>query len=288
MISPVLFASLLSTFLDAPRLSFNNFINSLNDYDQNIVSCSKIENYDELYDGLYNKSTTSETSNNVYKGYSNPSKSFDDFYNDYTWSLIDDYDLTCVSASRPVTIGGNYFTDGDMEAALKQINSSSSYGGCGPRAIIGILDYLARYKNYTEIMANPYSRDDRIALAVSVLNNSFTINAEHIESLKGTFMGINSYVSCINQIFENKNLQNVFCAEKNISLFGGNYDNFLNIIISNIQKGMPTTIATITPSYSGDFANHYANIYGIETWQGLHKETNELITKKFLKASMYL
>lgn len=57
------------------------------------------------------------------------------------------------------------------------------------------------------------------------------------------------------------------------------------MIVENIDKGIPVTMFTGLVSGDGDFANHYTNIYGYETWIGVGKDGTK-IEKQFIKARL--
>lgn len=57
------------------------------------------------------------------------------------------------------------------------------------------------------------------------------------------------------------------------------------MIVENIDKGIPVTMFTGLVSGDGDFAKHYTNIYGYETWIGVGKDGTK-IEKQFIKARL--
>ena len=71
-------------------------------------------------------------------------------------------------------MNGKSFPREDIEAAIKIANVSNytSYGGCGPIASMGILDYFARYLGYDEIIKEPTNSYQRQILAASVLSRT--------------------------------------------------------------------------------------------------------------------
>ena len=80
-------------------------------------------------------------------------------YQDYYWIRNEKNSSLTSSVSNyiPVEMNGKSFPREDIEAAIKIANVSNytSYGGCGPIASMGILDYFARYLGYDEIIKEP-------------------------------------------------------------------------------------------------------------------------------------
>lgn len=77
-------------------------------------------------------------------------------YSDYTW-YQDNYTSTKdVSSAIPINMQGINFPKSEIQQAIINTGVASSYGGCGPIAMMGILDYFARYLGYNEIMEDPY------------------------------------------------------------------------------------------------------------------------------------
>lgn len=46
----------------------------------------------------------------------------------------------------------------------------STYGGCGPLALIGMFDYLSRYRGYENLLPDTTKDNDRIQLATDVFS----------------------------------------------------------------------------------------------------------------------
>ena len=201
-------------------------------------------------------------------------------YPDYNWKLMVSKSTEDISGTKPIEMkNSDLFPMSDIEKAVKITGVPSSYGGCGPIALMGILDYFSRYRGYKEIMNNPYSEDDRVKMAVEVLNESNTF-----EFFGSTVMLCSSYVSAFNNLMELYGLDGVIEAEGYFNLGFDLYHNYWNIVVENVDKGIPLTFMTSGLSGEGDFGGHYTNVFGYETWVGYHKETNERVEKNFIIA----
>lgn len=76
------------------------------------------------------------------------------------------------------------FPSSDIETAVHTSGIESCYGGCGPIAMIGILDYFSRYRNYTSIMNDPTNSADRTQLAYDVFKATPTLNYQKLTPLE--------------------------------------------------------------------------------------------------------
>ncbi len=202
-------------------------------------------------------------------------------YSEYTWSKTSFKNISTISGGVPVNIkGADEYTLDELEDALESIGVYSDYGGCGPNAMIGVLDFFARYKGYNEIISDPTNSDDRVQLATEVFAEvpTFEIDANN----KLTFPW--DYANSFNNLISSYDLTNYISARYSFKLFAGQQSSYWNTIKSNIDQGLPVTLATGLFSGDGDFAKHYTNIIGYETWIGTNG--NETIQKDFILAVM--
>lgn len=65
-------------------------------------------------------------------------------YSNYTWYKDNCYSTKDVSSAIPINMQGIRFPSSDIQQAIINTGVASSYGGCGPIAMMGILDYFAR------------------------------------------------------------------------------------------------------------------------------------------------
>ena len=79
-------------------------------------------------------------------------------YSDYYW-IRDDENCALtsdVSNHIPIEMQSSYFPSSDIDKAIvvAGVEDETSYGGCGPIASLGIMDYFARYLGYDEIISD--------------------------------------------------------------------------------------------------------------------------------------
>lgn len=164
--------------------------------------------------------------------------------------------------------------EGLRQAKEENFMIETEYGGCGPIAVIGELDYLARAFGYKEIMNNPQNSNDRIALAKEVF---LTIPSMTLEPDK-TFAFPAALSAGFEQVTKKRNLS--MKANEKTSLLGGNKakEEFINIIKERIDAGIPATLCIgATNSNKGEFAGHCVTLFSYETWVGTNKETGESV-----------
>lgn len=207
-------------------------------------------------------------------------------YPGYDWVRYDDKcALTSdVSGQIPIEMQSDYFPKDDIQAAidLAGVRDKTSYGGCGPIAMMGILDYFARYLGYDEIMEDPTNSEQRIALAAEILSRA------NIIPLFGdnTFLYPTHYNDCFDIMMYNRDMLDVLNANDTFNMHGGWKSVYWNQIVENIDKGLPVTMCTGLMCGEGSFAKHYTNIYGYETWNGISNDGGEKMTKEFVKARL--
>ena len=204
-------------------------------------------------------------------------------YQDYYWIRDEKNSSLTSSVSNyiPVEMNGNSFPREDIEAAIKIANVSNytSYGGCGPIASMGILDYFARYLGYDEIIKDPTNSYQRQILAASVLSRTkFSIFGNEDNTLVWPWDNSRAF----NEFIESCGLKDIINAKDYWTLSGGEKDNYWDKIVTSINNGIPVTLFTGLVSGSGYFSEHYTNIYGYDTWVGYPNNGGDRITKKFI------
>lgn len=207
-------------------------------------------------------------------------------FSDYIWHQGDGCSTKMVSNEIPINMQGALFPKSDVLEARDNAGVRSSYGGCGPIAMMGILDYFARYLGYSEIIDDPTNSGKRIRLAQDVLETVKTWEVGAVGN-KDTLTAPGDYVSAFNKLIKNYGLENNIVANLNGSiLLGGHEDEYMAIIEEYISKGVPVTMYMGLNTGKGDFAEHYVNIYAYENWVGISKKTGERVKKSFLKARL--
>lgn len=169
----------------------------------------------------------------------------------------------------------NLFSVEDIYGGIPQEQSSRSetlkkartelginhYGGCGPIALIGQLDFLARFANYP-IISYWNTLEGQIDLARRVFYKTPTI-----ELVTGdVFTFPNAFIESAYEIMKDLNINKQFKISQ-YSFLSSKYQK-VNKIKESINKGMPVILWTLGEDM-GDFHDHYMNIYAYEEWQGI-------------------
>lgn len=240
----------------------------------------------------------------------------DKYQKSKNWRKVSSNSTLNVSGTEPLNIQRDpKFPESEILTAVKESVTKSKYGGCGPIAMIGILDYFARYRNYTSIMNNPENSADRIALAKEVFNATPTSEVSNFSVIDGnvvtteqsntiyeendgenellqilsssgdkdkeTFTWPNAFVDAFNSLVQDKyNLGKQIVAKKE-SLFSWNK---INRIKQSIDAGFPVTVYCGLYGSSA-FSDHYVNVYGYQDWEGVNKSGNA-ITNTVFKARL--
>ena len=214
------------------------------------------------------------------------------YYLSSNWHVTNKKSMKNVSGHIPVEVGGNdnlFFPDSDIQTAIETSGIASSYGGCGPIAMMGIMDYFARYENYTSIMNDPTNSNDRIRLAYEIFKNTKTSEvgfglqneqetmelADNIELFSGgnksTLTFPDDYANGFNTLMANMyHLDKQIVAKSQGWLFVSKASK-INKIKQSIDAGLPVTIYA-GQAGSGYFGNHYVNAYEYEVWEGLDRD----------------
>ncbi len=212
------------------------------------------------------------------------------YENSTNWTLIsnlskstaDTYGGNPVEAGS-VNSGSSLMYDDELAMAINLSGVVSSYGGCGPIALIGVLDYLSREVGYRSILSDPNDFHERVRLANLVLQETITYEIGPIGD-KSTFTYPGDYVDAFNTMVDNSHLGSQLTAHSH----GPNK----SLIKSTIDSGMPVTVWTLfgsttsgTENYRNYISQHYINIYGYEEYHGIDSEGNGL-TKTLYKFRM--
>lgn len=150
--------------------AYENNIDDWSDYEEYLMAQIKQSKSTlEKGKGDGNNGSVSDSISNV-ENYLN------DNFSDYHWIRDDERcALTSDVSNRiPIEMQSIYFPKEDIDRAIAAsgVENRTDYGGCGPIASLGIMDYFARYLGYDEIMDNPTDSDKRVILASEVLSNT--------------------------------------------------------------------------------------------------------------------
>ncbi|MCR5565180.1 MAG: hypothetical protein K6F59_05265 [Gammaproteobacteria bacterium] len=285
----MLMLSLLFSMKATKTIEYYNFYNSLTYEEQLVLDSYDINNYEELfnlYSSLSNEENESYNHSTAFFGARNAlEEEFGDEYDDYTWYMNIRRKTSNSSNAIPIEVCSDSFPTYIIQNALNVVDSASTYGGCGPIAMIGILDYFARYLDYDEIMENPNLNDNKLSLAVDVLRESKTYEIGWVND-KSTLMFPADYVSAFNNLMIKYGLEGVIFSSYMFKLLSGQQDEYWNKVVDSINGGFPVTLMVGIFSPKGDFDRHYSNIIGYEVWTGYHKVTGQKVVRKYLIARL--
>lgn len=279
--------SLLNINLNV-NANFKKVLDSAIPNNKLVASANNINDWNDYlsYTETTNDSNSSKNKDKYTAGIENVKNHLQENYPEYRWVREDEKcRLTSdITTSIPLEMRTKkIYSDSEFRAAIRRANvgNYTTYGGCGPIAMVGILDYFARYLGYSEIINDPTDSGQRIDLITEVLKNTdFSLLGSDDETL----VWPSDFVSCFNTIINNYGLNNIIHANAKYTLFDGNKEAFWNDVISSIDNGIPVTMFVGAVANKDVFSKHYTNIYGYENWIGISNESNQKLQKAFLKA----
>ena len=200
-------------------------------------------------------------------------------YSDYNiFDVPKEIEVADMTGENPQNVNGKTgrFNGAEIDTAVEKSTTISTYGGCGPIAMIGICDYLSAVLGYAEIISNPYDYNIRIDFATKIFNEVPTMEVG-MPGEKNTLILPGTYVESFNKLMKECGLADNIVAENHLNIVGSELD----YLKESIDNGMPVTV------YSGfinssDFGEHYFVCYGYVDYVLFHKETKERLDKTFL------
>lgn len=294
MIKLLTILSMISIFALEPTTTFDTVIQHTSVEEIEILESNNITDWNGYYDYLeYNHINVGERraglstngDNSVSNAISDVERHLNEKYPEYYWLLDNSKTGSTMNVSNqiPIEMQSSKFTKSEIEEAIKiaNVEGYTSYGGCGPIASMGILDYFARYLGYNEIISDASNSDKRIILATSVLTRThFSLFGNKDQTLVWPWDNSEAF----NKLMKTEGLDNIISSKDSWTLLGGQQNKYWNLIVTNIDKGLPVTLFTGLLSGTGEFAEHYTNVYGYETWTGRPISGGELLTETFIKA----
>lgn len=289
MSTTLTFFGLLPFLISNPSTEFSVLLSQLTDSEKTIAQLNDVSNwnaYNDFLSSYSNSMSGGETTNDLSDTIYDLNDYFQDYYSDYHW-LINPNNTAYTSDLTnhiPIEMLSSSFNSNDVMFGVYANGKQNitPYGGCGPIAVMGVLDYLARYLGYNEIMSDPTNEDSRRLLSFYVM---FYTHFSTFSSQDATLVWPWDCASCFNDVVKKIGLEGKIVAKDYFTLFGGKKDYFWEKIQTSIKNGMPVSLFVGLESGNGEFAQHTTNVYGYETWIGIPKNgVGEHIEKKFLKA----
>lgn len=276
IISAILAMSSVFTPINIDDSFFNSNLDA-----ESLVAENKISSEIELYDYILDYSETipitfGSSGSDPSTAITNTTEYLEQEYGNVIWISTETKKTSDVSNAIPLNMKGPSFPSADFDEAVRRSGISSSYGGCGSIAMVGILDYFARYLGYNTITKDPFDREDRIRLVTDVFMETRQWNLGN-----NTIVFPGDYKKSTNVLLRKYGLDSIIsCDYKGTLLAGGKKNDLIKIIVENIDKGLPVTMYTGLKSGKGDFSEHYTNIYGYEKYIGI--DNNGKMVEKYL------
>ncbi len=289
----LLLMSAISSFSSFHYQDFESVLQHSTVEDIAFANENNISSWDEYYSYVANELHNGQENTNDEDNDYSISDSIEDpqlhlrrQYPNYIWQRSEAFSrqTSDISNSTPVEMKGAMFPRADIQQAISVagVGNKTNYGGCGPIAVMGILDYYARYLGYTEIIDDPTDSNKRIALAAEVMSNTYY---SVLGSQGNSTVWPWDAVGAFDAIVSDRGLP--IDANYKVSLGRNRGDEFWNDIKLNIDQGLPVSMFTSDSSGSGSYADHYTNVYGYETWVGMPKDgLGGRLVKKFVKARL--
>lgn len=180
------------------------------------------------------------------------------------------------------------FTNDEVKAAiaLSTQRDLTTYGGCGPIATMGIIDYFARSAGYRSLISDPDSSASKIQMGKEVLDYSQIMKLDGFAGKPATAELPQGMEHAFNNYVKSSSLEHFLEAKSDYRIFGGGKQVFLTKIKRHIDNGLPVSLCTgLFWERTEGRLQHIVNVYAYETWVG-HKEDGTEVEKTYLKVRM--
>lgn len=142
-------------------LSISIFICGINYFTQHqevVNPVAQIEEHQHNYSQPKRKAYPEDATN---PGYTNPVDYLQKNYSSYSnWDYVCGNTTVTTTGIIPIEMQDiNTFPFDDIDVALKKLNLPSSYGGCGPIAMMGMVEYFARLYGFADTTNEVVRRD---------------------------------------------------------------------------------------------------------------------------------
>ena len=185
-----------------------------------------------------------------------------------------------ITGENPINIrtAGDRFNDEELENVRESLpHPIHHYGGCGPFAMIGMMDYFANAMDIRQIMidVNDVNARKQLAKDVYLEVNTFAFGLTNDTKSVGTAPA--EYVRAFNKLMKDYFIYSQLKAKYNTRYVSKEVK--LSQIKDSIDNGVPVTCYTIFRT-DGDVGSHYMNIYGYEEWEVI--ENGETFIETFI------
>ncbi|MGM9814395.1 MAG: hypothetical protein ACI32C_05860 [Candidatus Enteromonas sp.] len=161
----LIFLNLISAISSSSTITFDDFLSQCTPEDNEFAVQNNITDWNDYTDFIQEKSQA-----NASTGLSEEIKDLKFYlnrqYGQYRWYRNDAENALTSDVSNGVPVDmktKGVFPKEDIEEAIVQagVQDKTSYGGCGPIAAMGVLDYFSRFLGYNEIISDPTEQQPR-------------------------------------------------------------------------------------------------------------------------------
>lgn len=185
-----------------------------------------------------------------------------------------------ITGNITVEMKGKDFPEAIIKDGIQQLKAEgftleTSYGGCGPIATMGIVEYFARTFPYYNIGYNSYI--EKLRIVKYILSNTRTYQFGN-----STFSHPYDCVVGFNNAMERYELGNTIVATD--QGYTKSQEEKVAKVKEQIDKGLPVTMYAL---FAGEdvgenIGNHYVNIYGYQEWEGYDDSGNHFANTIFV------
>lgn len=228
---------------------------------------------------------------NGYRGlFNDPQEEWPDDAGVSNWRQVANQSANVADLSNAIPIEMLCYDGFKTEEVLEGLAASNqrdltSYGGCGPIATMGIIDYFTRSAGFAGLMGDPDNHACKVSMATEVLNDSQIMKLDDYVGHPATAELPQGLMNAFNTYVTSRNLNNFLEAHEEHTVLGGKGSAFWEDIVSHVNQGLPVTLCT------GCFLEndvpelqHTVNVYGYETWRGVRDQ--QIVEKKYLKVRL--
>ena len=167
---------------------------------------------------------STKSSDRFYDGKRDVDSILENEYSDYdVFTKKSEIEVKQITGQNPININSNdsnesvRFKKDEILEALSNSSSESTYGGCGPIAMIGIFDYLSTVLGYNKIISNPNDPNVRINFATKIFNEVPRIEVG-LSGEKGTLILPGTYEKYFNKLLDEFNLSGKIKATNHLNM----------------------------------------------------------------------
>ena len=221
---------------------------------------------DILFEAI-NKNTKNSTNNNITLRKIKPtetviynSKEYLEKYYTGNFDLVNTWEIkeSKLSSDNIEEIGINNPTEEQLTSICDDIfgHGDREYPGCGPNALLGIIDHFAKNMGFFNFYNNNLIMQDRKKMAREVIKNTPTKkwNPNSIQTTSS------QYVKGFQKLVDKFNYEDFLTYKR-----GNIFQDREKMILDSLCEGFPVSIWTFETCYP--YPNHWFNIYGYEVWK---------------------